>query len=158
MDTRVWFNLFFFLSYTLFILHLHFSHATDVIRSESQPDPIPAPAKLINKLVGTWIISYDNGYEGKIAILATGKAMIPHQGLMIDIFSSDNEAAFPTSEGWVMGSESYRGKGSREYYRLNNDGKIEIQSFGKDCKAIYKGVKNYCGVGTGKKGEYSTHR
>ena len=98
-------------------------------------------------------MSYDDGYEGEMAILAIGKAMIrSREGLVIDIFSSDNELVFPTSEGWVMGSKSHRGNGSRDYYRLNAEGKIEIYSFWKGCKAKYRGVENYCCAGTGEKG------
>ena len=62
---------------------------------------------------------------------------------------SNNEENFPSHDGWLMASTSFRGDNSWEYYRLNKDTTLEMQSIWKDgCKAKVQ----RCFSGTGVKG------
>ena len=110
--------------------------------------------EFIDKISGTWTFLYSDGIEGKFNISKTGLITLlgaKKWGEDGEVFMapSNNEEDFPSYEGWLMASTSFRGANSFEYFRLNKDHTMEMQSISKDgCKAKIE----RCFSGTGVKG------
>ena len=105
-------------------------------------------------MVGVWILSYTNGYKDEYTISAKGKIAIKSKvNRKAFLVGSDNQADFPSSEGWLKANKVYSDV-TWEYIRLKKNGTLEILHFGTDFKATYKNLKSYCCVGKGIKGMY----
>merc|ERR1712013_305766 len=84
----------------------------------------------IDLISGTWTFLYSDGIEGKFNISKTGLITLLGEKNWGEVYMapSNNEEDFPSHDGWLMASTSFRGDNSWEYYRLNKDTTMEMQS------------------------------
>ena len=109
-----------------------------------------ANADLKNQMAGEWSLSYTNGHRDTYVIAADGKVTRKTTGRTSTLATSDNQALFPSSQGWFKINKVHRDK-TWEYIRLQRDGTVEIQHFCTDyCGGRYKNsLWYYCCKGTG---------
>merc|ERR1712096_173616 len=100
---------------------------------------------------GTWKVKYPGGYETQFTISKLGKILLKPtkearkkgkkgrkrgrkqgrlQGLLeIYLLPTDNQKLFPSTDGWFMAERTFRGNNSWDYYRLDSEDKLQINSF-----------------------------
>ena len=105
---------------------------------------------------GTWTLTYSDGFEGHIKIFKTGKMELKQrEDWNVKLIASDNQDVFPTAQGWVRSTLTFRGDNSWDYFRLTNENSIEIHAFWEEnCDYKYKGAPHYCFAGKGLRGKF----
>lgn len=103
----------------------------------------------LQKFVGVWSVKIRKRYY--ITITNNGRILgSPSHPFNFTIVISDEQHIFPPSEGWFKadGGET----GNRFYFRLGQNGTLEIRYFGNSYRYEYKGLSNYVGtIGVGKR-------
>lgn len=132
------------------------SASSPMVGTKPTPTPkriSPQHKRIIDFMVGTWQISYADGFEGEFTVLDDGKVLWRSREYWeIYLVPSKNQHAFPSSEGWVMAEKTFRGENSWDYYRLTGNGKMEIRSFWREvCTSRYRSLNDYCFTGKGKR-------
>ena len=103
---------------------------------------------------GEWKLYYSNGHNDSYTIDANGLVTLGFNGRKAFLQPSNNQAIFPSSQGWFLVKDLFRGQ-AWEYVRLRGDGRMEVIHFCTDgCGGKYNGLKYYCCTALSPKGEW----